>query len=138
RMVSADFEPRWQTSKQSFAGVGDGRRDAMQRPRGADDTTAERLGNGLMPEANAEYRDLGVQLADQFETVSRLIGSAGSWREENRRGLQCSHFIDGELVVPYDARLGTKLAQVAGKIVDEAIVVINNQDHRTKSAGTLS
>lgn len=83
RMVSADCKGQRECMEEPPAVVQDSRNAPVYGLGGADHASAQRFGNALMTEANAENGDVLVEAADELNGDSRLRGSAGTGREDD-------------------------------------------------------
>ena len=86
----------------------------------------------LLAEADAEERRLrlggGV---DQLEADAGLVGVAGTGREHDALRMLRHGLADADLVVAPDFHLGAELAQEVEEVVGEAVVVIDQEVHRS-------
>ena len=57
-----------------------------------------------------------------------VLGATGAGRHEHGVGRQVDCLVEGQLVVAVHERLGPQLAQVLDEVVDEAVVVVDDQD----------
>ena len=55
-------------------------------------------------------------------------GRPGPGRDQHGVGVEGHDLVEGQLVVPVHQRLGPQLAQVLHEVVDEAVVVVDDQD----------
>ncbi len=93
------------------------------------DPGAERLADGLVPETDADDRQLSGKVTNQFQRYSGLFRSTGAGREHNTFWLSAFYFRHRNLVVSLYPYLGSELTQVLNEVVGEGIVVIQDQDH---------
>ena len=101
----------------------------MHETLGADDLAAERLRDGLMPETDAEERDLPRELADCAERHACRIGVARPWREQDGVGLQCMDSGYVNLVVPHDLEVCAEGTQPLHQVVRKRIIVVDYKYH---------
>ena len=78
----------------------------------------------LMPQANAENRDPRIEALHDFDGASRVDGSAGAGRDDDRIRGQALATRRVELVAADHAGGTTKPPKVAGQIVHERIVIV--------------
>ena len=104
---------------------------AMHQPFGPDDDAAGRLADGLMPEANAEERNLAHELLDALDRDAGFGGCAGSWRNDQVAWFLGGNLVRGDLVVPVDLDVQpiVDLPQSLDEVVGEGVVVIDEEDH---------
>jgi hypothetical protein len=113
----------------------DGAELAVHDGVGAHDAAAERLGDRLMPQADAEDRADPGGGAHQLERDPGLVGIAGAGRDHDRARPHAQNLLDADRVVAPDHGLLPQLAQVVVEVVREAVVVIEQQQHRSPPKG---
>ena len=82
-----------------------------------------------MTEADAEDRRRRPEAADEVDGDARLAWSAGAGRQDDVARRERGDLVERELVVAPDDRLAAELAHVAGEVVHERIVVIDDENH---------
>ena len=102
---------------------------AVDGDRRAHDPAAERLADGLMPEADAENGNALRGFVDQIEADSRLVGGAGTRREHDRVRIGREHVGARELVVAVDDDLRPQSAEVMDEVEGETVVIVDEHDH---------
>src|SRR5215831_18128318 len=98
---------------------------------GAYNLAAVSLTHGLVPEADPEHGDARTCRLDELEADAGLVGRAGSWREHDRFRRAFEDFGDGDPIVAIDLASRTELAQIVHEVIGEAVVVIDQEQHRT-------
>lgn len=95
------------------------RSTAMHQTRGVDDVSAKGQTDRLMTKTDSENRDLRPELADNFDTHTRVLGTTGARRNEDPLRSHGPDLIDGKGVVPVDddirAQPSKKLDEVVGE-----------------------
>src|SRR6266404_4125354 len=106
----------------------------VHRPPGAHDTGAVGGADALMPQAHAEDRDRRHEPPHDVGRDAGLPRLAGLGCDDDMRRLQHLDFLWRRSVVTSYHGVFSQLAPVAGQIVDERVVVIDQQDHGTRAA----
>src|SRR5438046_9905101 len=119
-------EPR----EQAAAVVADRRGLAVHLRLRARDGGAERLPDRLVAEADAEDRRGRAEAPDHLEGDPRLVGVAGTRRDDNALGCPREDAREVNGVVAQHLEPGAELAQVLDEVVGEGVVVVDDQDHR--------
>ena len=110
---------------------------------------AERLTDALVPEADAEDGDALVraravetaEAADGGEADPRLVGRAGTRREDQPLGLAALEVVDAHGIVAKDLHVGAELAEPLHEVVGEGVVIIDHEDlafHRVAASATAA
>ena len=96
---------------------------------GVGDSSAERLADGLLAQADPQDRRLAGEVLDDINADAGLFRRAGTGGDHDL--LRRHHFdvLDGHLVVAHHLDVGTQFAEVLVEVVGEAVVVIDKQDH---------
>src|SRR5882672_517493 len=81
-----------------------------------------------------EDRRAGAEASDDVGRNPRLSRRAGPGGDDDVRGPQCPDLLERRRVVASYNGLFSQLAHVAGQIVDERVVVVDQQDHGTRAA----
>ncbi|MNN48952.1 hypothetical protein D3C81_1634540 [compost metagenome] len=102
---------------------------AVHQGLGADHFAAKGLADGLMAQADAEDRHVQRRGLQDGQADAGLIRGAGAGRQQYGLGLQRPGFLDGQVVVADDMRLGAQLREVVDEVVGKAVVVIDDEDH---------
>ncbi len=134
RVVARRLERPVDAAKNARALVLDQRQLAMHRHRRAHHRAAEHLPDRLMPETDPEDRNGGRSLADEVEADAGIVRRAGAGREHDGIGLGIDHSLRRDLVVAMHDHLRPQLPQVVEEIEGEAVVVVDQDDHREKPA----
>lgn len=110
----------------------------MHQPRVAVDGHAELVADRLVPEADAQQRDLAGEGLDDLARHAGLARGAGPGGDDHVRRLERPRLGDGDLVVADDAdaqRVGVlaagdeQLPDPLHEVVGEAVVVVEEEDH---------
>jgi len=118
RMVAHHPKRAWKAFKESTAVVADKRSLTVHdATRCADHLAAVRRADSLVPEANAKNRHRWPELPDEWDADAGVCWRTGPGREHNRLGAEPLHLVDGDRVVPLNAELLAKLAEVLDEVV---------------------
>src|SRR6185437_9991172 len=134
-MVAGRGEGVRQSGEDAAAVMADLAHLAVHRHGGADHLAAEGLADRLMTEADAEQRDR-AGAAHEIEADAGMVGIARARRDDDALRLQRQRRLDGEGVVPLHQHLGAELAQIVPEVVSEAVVIIDQQEHRGVISGS--
>ena len=107
----------------------DARELAVHADRRAQHPPAEGLADALVAEADAEQRHPARGLLHQLQADAGLVGVAGAGRDHDRFRLHRQRLVRAQRVVAPDLDIGPELAQEVHQVVDEAVIVIDQQDH---------
>src|SRR5690606_16531120 len=105
------------------------RRLAVHQVVGAHDFAAERLADGLMPEADAQDRNFA------FEPFNEGKANAGLIRRTRPRGQHDvvrphrRDLVQSDFVVAPDNHFFAQFSQVLDQVVGEGIVIVDDQNH---------
>ena len=124
-MVTTRRKGLREVSKQPGAVVLDGRR-APVNWAATDDLAPKRLGNGLMAEANAQDRPFSGPFADELHRCPGVGRPA--WTGRNHDGAVRLSLSDRNTVTAHDVNTCPELLQRLGKVPDERIFVVEQQD----------
>ncbi len=100
----------------------------MPRFRRLNDAGLQRGRDRLVAEADAEDRNLAVQFSRDIDRAARLGRRAGARGNDNRLRCEPTDIVDRYVIVPHDARLLPQPREVPREVVDEAVVVVDEQD----------
>ena len=85
---------------------------------------------GLMAEADAEHRDFWIEDAEDFHTVSGVLGMAGAGGEAHHvQGRVLRQFEQTGIVVFDDHGILPERVESLHEVVGERVVVIDEQEH---------
>ena len=135
RMVAGGGERRRQVGEHAGPVVLDRAQLAVHHLPRAADRGAERLGDRLVAEADAQDRDAAGGGADQRQRDAGAVGIAGPGRDHDRVGRHGDRILHRQRVVAVDDGLGPELAQIVDEVVGEAVVVIDQEQHRLARPG---
>ena len=109
---------------------------AVHHALGPDDCAAKGLHDALVPEANTQDGHLSGQGLDQVHADARVVGCAGTGRDDQALRLQRDRLGDGNLVVAHHMHLGAQFPEGLHDVVRERVVVVDEQmhDYRPSSA----
>jgi hypothetical protein len=108
--------------------VADERRLAVHDLGRPHDVAAVHLADALVPEAHAQHRPATREPRDHRVGQPGVLGAARARRDEHGIGVERLDLIDGQLVGSVDEWVGAQLAQILHEVVDEAVVVVDDQD----------
>ena len=94
---------------------------------------AESLADRLMAEADAENWNGLCRLADELETDAGFVRRAGAGRQHDRIGLRRYHVGARGLVISTHDDIRPQAAQVMVQVEGEAVVVVDQNDHISRS-----
>jgi len=103
----------------------------MKRLSRTRDPPAERLPNTLMAKTDAQNRQVAGHSPDEFERDPGEVGRAGARRQHDCR---CTLRHADQRIVAHRDGLFTQLVEVAANVVDEAVVVVDDEDHGSSKA----
>src|SRR5437867_9991098 len=106
----------------------------MHRPTRPDDPRAVGGADALVAEADAQDRGCRSESPHYVGRDSRLAGRAGSGGDDDMRRLERLNLLVRRSVVASDDGLFPQLAHVAGQVVDERVVVVDEQNHGRRAA----
>src|SRR5208283_706468 len=135
RMIARRLEGPVNAAKDRLAAVQYRRHLAVDRQGRAHHLAAESLADRLMPQADAEDRDLAAGAGDEVEAHARLMRRAGAGREHDRVRASGHHVIDADLVIAMHGDPRAKLAEIMDEIEGEAVVIIDQRDVGHGSTG---
>src|SRR2546428_694767 len=105
-----------------------------RRPRGARDAGTVRGAEPLVPEARAEDGDRRPEPPHDVRRNPRFARRTGPRGDDDmRRPESLDLLVRRSVVASYNA-LFSQLAHVAGQVVAERVVIIDQQDHGTRAA----
>src|SRR4030095_5820052 len=99
--------------------MGDERRLTVYRVPGADDVSAKRGADALMPEAHAQDRRGRAEVTHDLGGDTRFRRRAGSRRDDDMAGSHERDLVECHLVAAPDDGLFAQFADVASEVVDE-------------------
>lgn len=91
--------------------------------------SAENAPNTLVSEANTENRDVAGEHTDDGRGNPGLGWSAGARRDDHCARPEPTKIADADRIVSYHFRRFSKLAEIAGYVEDEGIVVVDDRNH---------
>jgi hypothetical protein len=125
-VIAACGKRRRHSREQTAAFVLHGRSLAVARRLGPHHTAAERGRDGLVSEADPKGGNGVGEFTNRRHRHSRVLGSAGSGRENETRRLQRAEPGHVYLVVAEDADLFTKSPERLHEVEDERVVVVDD------------
>ena len=129
RVVAHRLEALREAAEDALAVVGDAARLAVHETLGGDDARAERLRDGLVPEADAEERHLAGEFPYGGERYAGRVRIAGAGREDDRLRLEGGDAREVDLVVADHLHVRPKPSKLLHEVVGERVVVVNHQYH---------
>src|SRR4029453_13889167 len=93
------------------------------------DFSSVRFGDALMSKADAKNWDLRPKAQDDVLADTRFARCAGSWRDTDTSGRQCSDFLKRDLIIALNQKRAPKLAKILGQVVSERVVVVDQEKH---------
>src|SRR4029077_3387008 len=107
---------------------------AVHRTRGAHDAGTVGGADALMPEAHTQDGDRRPEPPHDVRRNPRLARRAGPRGDDDmRRSESLDLLARGSVMASYHG-LFSQLAHVAGQVVDERVVIVDQQDHGTSAA----
>src|SRR5437879_5499046 len=128
-MVSSGQKTLWQPLKKALAIMEDLTGFAVHQRWSADDFPSKDFADGLVAEADPQYRDRCVKAPNDVFSDPGIRWCAGPGGNDNTLGFQALNFFERDLVVAEDAQLFAQFPKVLHEVVGERIVVIDNQNH---------
>src|SRR5690348_15078665 len=133
-MVARRRERVRETGEQAAPVVADARCLTVHRTPCAHDAGAVGGADALMSQAHAEDRDCRPEAPHDVGRDAGLPRRTRSGRDDDVRGPECLDLLVRRgVVASYDGRF-PQLAHVAGQVVHERVVVVDQQDHGTRAA----
>lgn len=129
RMIATNRHGIRNAGKDALPRVMDLARPSVPRLRRADNVCSEGSSNDLMSQADSEQRDLSPEFAHDLEGATCVLRRARARGDDERCRLQLSNSLRMDGVAPDDLRLLPQAAQIASQVVNEAVVVVEEQDH---------
>ncbi len=129
RMVATDPERARQAGKQAATVVDDRRCPAVHRLPGRHDARPEGGADALVAEADAEDRQLAGERPHRLDGDARLAGTAGTGADDDRLRFERFQAGDVDGVVAQHPDLLAEFDKVASDVADEAVVVVEHDDH---------
>src|SRR6478609_874565 len=126
-MVPGSQERIGQSGKDAGSGVVDLRGLAMHWSPGTNNVGTIRRSNALVSQTDSQDRNAGADASHRLGRDPCLCRRAGTRRNDDVGGVQRRDLFYSDRVVPADQRLLTQLFDVAGKIVDKRVVVIDEE-----------
>jgi hypothetical protein len=108
----------------------------MHGARRAHDLPAIGLTDRLVPETHAEGRNVRTPGANHVHRHAGLRGSARAGREHDPARRHLADLLHRHRVVAPHDDLGAKLAEILDEIVREGVVVVDDEQHRVRRAGS--
>src|SRR5438046_1137706 len=107
---------------------------AVHRTPGAHDAGTVRGADALMPQAHTEDGDRRPEPPHDVRRNPRLARRTGPGGDDDmRRSKSLDLLVRRRVVASYNG-LFSQLAHVAGQVVDERVVIVDQQDHGTRAA----
>ena len=95
------------------------------------------MANALMSEAHTQQRSLSGVGFDDLVGKTRFAGRTGPGRNQNPLRLFGIDRFQGNLVVAMDLHLNIHFSQILDQVVSKGIVIVDDEQHRSKRARTL-
>ena len=130
RMIAAGGQRSRQTGKNTLSVVKHVADAAMHRFRSPHDCRTERGRDRLMPQAHAQDRNRPGKTPYDVQRTARFVGRTGPRRQHDRSRLPVCDIVRSQGVVADNECLVAQPSEIAGQIVDKAVVVVNQQNHR--------
>jgi len=128
-VVPGGREGAWDSPEDPKAIVRNGGGHAVNGLICRNDLSPQRGGNRLMAQADSQDGNHAGQLLHGVHAHPGPGRIAGPRREDERPGIQTANRGGGDLPVSPHQGFLSQLLQVAGKVVDKAVVVIDEEDH---------
>jgi hypothetical protein len=128
-VVAGDGEVLGQAGEDTLARMPYRRGLAVGRLRGAHDLAAEGLGDGLVPEADAEHRHPAAEVANDVHRNAGLVGGTGAGRDDDVIGGEGLDVAHRERVIAEDAQVGAERAEGLGEVIGKRVIVVDHQNH---------
>lgn len=138
RVIAAGGQRIGQAGEDSLSVVKHVADAAMHRFGCPYDPRAQRCGNGLMAQTDAQQGNRGRKPPHYRQRTAGFARRARPGRQENRSRAPAGDVVQFQRVVAAHDGLLAQLLQVAGEIVHEAVVVVDQQNHRNASSSPLA
>ncbi len=125
RMVSAGDQRRVKALENSGLVVVDGASSSVHGLGATDGFSSKGLADGLVAQADSKDWESGVQLPDNLDRTPRLVGRAGTGRDDDGFRSPLGNFVGSDLVVSNQSGFFAHSPDVASEVVDEAVVIID-------------
>ena len=103
----------------------------MHQPA-ANDLPAEMLTDGLMAKTHAEQRAVRIGTRrDEFEADACRVRGARPGRNQERLGPARHRLPSRNRIVADNLDLGAQLHQIMDQVPGEAVIIVDNEDHRS-------
>src|SRR5665213_1632289 len=129
RVIARRKERLGDSRKQTLAVVLDRRRLAVHWHTRTNDLAAEHRAHRLMPEAHAEDRRRGAELADDVHRDAGVFGASWPRRDHDALAAHRCHLGHRRRVVAHNFHVGAQLAEVLHQVVSKRIVVVDDENH---------
>src|SRR5205807_7539160 len=134
RVVARRLERVREAGEQTTPVVADAGRLAVHRTPGAHDAGTVRGADALVPQAYAEDGDRRPEPPHDVRRNPRFARRTGPRGDDDmRRPKSLDLLVRRSVVASYNG-LFSQLAHVAGQVVDERVVIVDQQDHGTRAA----
>src|SRR5579883_1095806 len=130
RMVACGLERRVKAMEKAAAVVANGRELAVHRLGRPHHPAAESFADRLVAEADAEEGDFAGNRGDQIEADAGVLRGAGTGRKDNSVGIGGDNGGARNPVVAMHAHRGTQFPEIMHEVEGEAVVVVDQDDHR--------
>src|SRR5690554_3921250 len=127
-MVAGHLQRVLEAREEPEPRVANGRGLAVHHLGGAHHLAAVDLADGLVTQADAQYRQPAGEVANGLQGDARLVGGAGPRRDHQVTGGHRLDPLKGDGVVAVGLNLGPQLPQVLHHIEGEAVVVVDHAD----------
>ena len=128
-MVAPDIQRVWQVLEQAFSVVGYGGGFSVHGRFGAQGACAVGFSNSLMPQAYAKYGGVWAKAFNDVDANSCFFRGAGAGGEHDRIGLYVADILDFQGIVTLYACFHAGQFEIAGEIVNKAVIVVDDQKH---------
>ena len=95
------------------------------------------MANALMSEAHTQQRSLSGVGFDDLVGKTRFAGEQGPGEIRILSGCLASS-LQGNLVVAMDLHLNIHFSQILNQVVGKGIVIVDDEQHRSKEQGLLA
>ncbi len=133
RMIARCFKILFEAFKDALIVMRNRADLAMHGPRCRNDESAKSLSDRLMPQTNAEHRNISGCLPNELKADASFVGIAGAGRKYDRSSTERARLVNVERVVAPDIARRAELAEKMDEVPSEAVVIVDEQDHLTAS-----
>ena len=128
-MISCRSKRVWDRIKKLASIVVDHRSPSMNGFRSSNNFSSQSSSNRLVPQTHPQNGNRGSKFADQIARNSSFRGSTRAGRDHDSGRGHRANFVERDRVVAYHDRLTAQFDEVSSKVMNEAVVIVDQQQH---------